>query len=140
MAKSVTLKDTDGTNIYPVTDIALVNNGIHADPIAATTDAAYITTGMIQDGAVTSDKIDWTTMVVAQNIGSATTSASGNIVTNRNVSDYVPIAATCDHNNAVPSFYNAGLAGWLLHLSQVAGGPLANTAVTGVKVYYLKLS
>lgn len=61
MAKSVTLKDTDGTTIYPVTDIALVNNGIHADPIASTTDAAYVNTEMIQDGAVTSDKIDWTT-------------------------------------------------------------------------------
>lgn len=111
---------------------------LYADTLLPASSVAPIVTDQIQDEAVTSSKIDWTTMVVVQSIGSATTTASGNIVTNRNVSDYVPIAATCDSNNAIPTFYNAGLAGWLLHLSQVAGGPLANTAVTGVNVYYLK--
>ena len=47
MAKAVTLKDNNNEEIYPVTDISLVNGNIP--------------TGRIADKAVTSDKIDWTT-------------------------------------------------------------------------------
>lgn len=44
----VTLKDSNGDTIYPQSVIAQVANG-------------EITTGLLADGAVTSDKIDWAT-------------------------------------------------------------------------------
>lgn len=48
MAKAVTLKNNNNEEVYPVTDLSLVNGNIQ--------------TGRIADGAVTSNKIDWTTM------------------------------------------------------------------------------
>ena len=48
MAKAVTLKNNNNEEIYPVTDLSLVNGNI--------------TTGRIADNAVTSDKIDWATL------------------------------------------------------------------------------
>lgn len=52
MATAVTLKESDGSEIYPVTDISLVNNGIHAVDIQAATPVPPIT----------SDMIDWSTI------------------------------------------------------------------------------
>ena len=49
MAKAVTLKNNNNEEVYPVTDLSLVNGDIP--------------TGRIADNAVTSDKIDWTTMM-----------------------------------------------------------------------------
>ena len=49
MAKAVTLKNNNNEEVYPVTDLSLVNGNIP--------------TGRIADNAVTSDKIDWTTMM-----------------------------------------------------------------------------
>ena len=48
MAKAVTLKNSNNEEIYPVTDLSLVNGNI--------------TTGRIADNAVTSAKIDWATL------------------------------------------------------------------------------
>ena len=48
MAKAVTLKNNNNEEVYPVTDLSLVNGNIP--------------TGRIADGAVTSAKIDWTTL------------------------------------------------------------------------------
>ena len=45
MAKAVTLKNNNNEEVYPVTDLSLVNGNIP--------------TGRIADNAVTSDKIDW---------------------------------------------------------------------------------
>lgn len=53
MAKAVTLKNNNDEEVYPVTDISLVNGDISAGRIA---DNA-ITTPKIADGAVTQDKI-----------------------------------------------------------------------------------
>ena len=53
MAKAVTLKNNNNEEIYPVTDLSLVNGDIPTGRIA---DNA-ITTDKIADGAVTSDKI-----------------------------------------------------------------------------------
>ena len=47
MAKAVTLKNNNNEEVYPVTDLSLVNGNIP--------------TGRIANKAVTSDKIDWTT-------------------------------------------------------------------------------
>lgn len=58
MAKAVTLKNSNDEEVYPVTDISLVNGDISTGHIA---DNA-ITTDKVADGAVTSDKIDWTTL------------------------------------------------------------------------------
>ena len=56
MAKAVTLKNNNNEEVYPVTDLSLVNGNIPTGRIA---DSA-ITTPKIADGAVTSDKIAWT--------------------------------------------------------------------------------
>ena len=58
MAKAVTLKNNNNEEIYPVTDLSLVNGNIPTGRIA---DNA-ITTSKIADDSVTSDKIDWTTL------------------------------------------------------------------------------
>lgn len=58
MAKAVTLKNSNDEEVYPVTDISLVNGEL---PTARIADDA-ITTDKIADEAVTSDKIDWTTL------------------------------------------------------------------------------
>ena len=57
MAKAVTLKNSNNEEVYPVTDLSLVNGNIPTGRIA---DNA-ITTPKIADDSVTSDKIDWTT-------------------------------------------------------------------------------
>ena len=57
MAKAVTLKNSNDEEIYPVTDISLVNGEL---PTARIADSA-VTTAKIADSAVTSKKIDWTT-------------------------------------------------------------------------------
>ena len=49
MAKAVTLKNNNNEEVYPVTDLSLVNGNIP--------------TGRIADNAVTSAKIDWTTLM-----------------------------------------------------------------------------
>ena len=56
MAKAVTLKNNNNEEVYPVTDLSLVNGNIPTGRIA---DNA-ITTPKIADDSVTSDKIDWT--------------------------------------------------------------------------------
>ena len=53
MAKAVTLKNNNNEEVYPVTDLSLVNGNISTGRIA---DNA-ITTDKIKDGAVTQDKI-----------------------------------------------------------------------------------
>lgn len=59
MAKAVTLKNNNNEEVYPVTDLSLVNGNIPTGRIA---DKA-VTTPKIADGAVTSAKIDWTTLM-----------------------------------------------------------------------------
>lgn len=65
MAKAVTLKNKNNEEVYPVTDISLVNGNIP--------------TGRIADNAVTSDKIDWTTMTcgIVSNPDSKNITANG---------------------------------------------------------------
>ena len=75
MATSVTLKESDGTEIYPVTDISLVNGGIHAVDIQAATPVPSVETSMIADGAVTSAKIADGTIATGDIADSAVTSA-----------------------------------------------------------------
>lgn len=58
MAKAVTLKNSNDEEVYPVTDISLVNGEL---PTARIADDA-ITTDKVADEAITSDKIDWSTM------------------------------------------------------------------------------
>ena len=75
MAKAVTLKNNNNEEIYPVTDLSLVNGNIPTGRIA---DNA-ITTPKIANKAVTSDKIDWTTMTcgIVSNPASSTIPAEG---------------------------------------------------------------
>lgn len=75
MAKAVTLKNNNNEEVYPVTDLSLVNGNIPTGRIA---DNA-ITTPKIANKAVTSDKIDWATMTcgIASNPASNTVPANG---------------------------------------------------------------
>ena len=57
MATAVTLKESDGSEIYPVTDISLVNGGISAHDILPASSVAPITTDQIQNRAVTTAKL-----------------------------------------------------------------------------------
>ena len=68
MAKAVTLKNNNNEEVYPVTDLSLVNGNI--------------STGRIADNAVTSAKIDWATLkpywkVVATSTSSNVTLPAG---------------------------------------------------------------
>ena len=75
MAKAVTLKNNNNEEVYPVTDLSLVNGNIPTGRIA---DNA-ITTPKLADDAVTSDKIDWTTLKcgIFSNPDSTTITANG---------------------------------------------------------------
>ena len=119
MARYVTLKDSDGEALYPQ---------IKADSIA--------------DGSVTSDKIDWATMIEVLNVGTETTTANGNITLSIKKTEAIPLVAVTDATNAVPTFYTwSGQDYWVLHLVQVSSSaPVASSSITGIKVYYLKLS
>lgn len=69
MAKAVTLKNNNNEEIYPVTDISLVNGELNGARIVnASVGSDKLTpnavwTENIKDGAVTSSKIDWTTIM-----------------------------------------------------------------------------
>lgn len=67
MAKAVTLKNNNNEEVYPVTDLSLVNGNIP--------------TGRIADNAVTSDKIDWTTLYKSATPLSATLPINANTET-----------------------------------------------------------
>lgn len=58
MAKAVTLKNNNNEEVYPVTDLSLVNGNIPTGRIA---DNA-VTSAKIANGAVKSAKIDWATL------------------------------------------------------------------------------
>lgn len=63
MAKIVTLKNNNDEEVYPITTAEAVNGGLYADNgIEVTGVIPDVTTSRIEDGAVTSDKIDWTTI------------------------------------------------------------------------------
>lgn len=66
MAKAVTLKNNNNEEIYPVTDISLVNGNVTAAKLASDS----VETAKIADDAVTAAKIDWTTFTPTQ--GTAT--------------------------------------------------------------------
>lgn len=63
MAKIVTLKNNNDEEVYPITTAEAVNGGLYADNGTEVTGVVPdVTTSRIEDGAVTSDKIDWTTL------------------------------------------------------------------------------
>lgn len=84
MAKIVTLKNNDDEEVYPVTTAEAVNGGLYADNGAEVTGVVPdVTTSRIEDGAVTSDKIDWTTFkhpaptaTILETIGTITSTRS----------------------------------------------------------------
>lgn len=86
MAKAVTLKNSNNEEVYPVTDISLVNGELNGARIVNTSVGSDKLTPNavweenIKDGAVTSDKIGWSTfgnkwvyMTSTVSIGTSTT-------------------------------------------------------------------
>lgn len=62
MAKAVTLKNSNDEDVYPVTDVSLVNGGIYADTLSSLEPTTgYISTAMLQNNSVTPDKISTST-------------------------------------------------------------------------------
>lgn len=77
MAKIVTLKNNNDEEVYPITTAEAVNGGLYADNgIEVTGVIPDVTTSRIADGAVTSDKIDWTTVAPYWKTVFASTSTS----------------------------------------------------------------
>lgn len=77
MAKIVTLKNNNDEEVYPITTAEAVNGGLYADNgIEVTGVIPDVTTSRIADGAVTSDKIDWTTLTPYWKTVFASTSSS----------------------------------------------------------------
>lgn len=95
MAKAVTLKDSNSEEVYPVTDISLVNGNID--------------TGRIADGAVTSSKIDWSTLryFVAGNDGTSVQIATSDTT----ILSIANVPAGTYHVLAVCSFNRTGSGG-----------------------------
>ena len=77
MAKIVTLKNNNDEEVYPITTAEAVNGALYADNgIEVTGVIPDVTTSRIVDGAVTSDKIDWTTAAPYWKTVFASTSSS----------------------------------------------------------------
>lgn len=57
MAKIVTLRDDAGDDLYPVTKIDSVDGGIKAVDVTEVEESALISGDMIQDGAITKNKV-----------------------------------------------------------------------------------
>lgn len=70
------LQDKDGNTIYPDVGIDLDNVVYSDDPTAPTTVTPWVNTNDIQDGAVTSNKIDSTTFASASAINTLNQSQS----------------------------------------------------------------
>lgn len=123
-------------------------SGVTFDSVGTLTTSLTIASGKLYDmifdgtewviantfGKVTSGNIDYATL----ELNNVTTTANGNIPTTIPTSS-VPLAADCDNNNAVPSFYVvAGASTWTLHLSGVSSGEaLANTTIAKIVIKYL---
>ena len=72
MTKAVTLKNSSNEEVYPVTDISLVNGGIYADTLSTLEPTAgYISTAMLQNEAVTTAKLDDEAVTAAKLAGKA---------------------------------------------------------------------
>lgn len=112
MATAVTLKESDGTEIYPVTDISLVNNGIHAVDIEATTPVPAVETAMIADGAVTTAKVaDGAVTIATGDIAnSAVTSAKidWSTVTSTSISASDFVTSSTGYTISTSNLYKTG--------------------------------
>lgn len=77
MAKIVTLKNNNDEEVYPITTAEAVNGGLYADNGTEVTGVVPdVTTSRIEDGAVTSDKIDWATIAPYWKTVATSTSSS----------------------------------------------------------------
>ena len=119
MAKAVTLKNNNNEEVYPVTDLSLVNGNIP--------------TGRIADNAVTSAKIDWTTISHVSNVGSSTINVDQTVTTLCEVT--IPetgvyfASATID-----PNTLNADIGNACVFLALNGGG------IAGSRVYFNHIS
>ena len=124
MAKAVTLKNNNNEEVYPVTDLSLVNGNIPTGRIA---DNA-ITTPKIADDSITSDKINWTTFSHVSNVGSSTINVAQTVTTLCEVT--IPetgvyfASATID-----PNILNADIGNACVFLALNSGNNIAGSTV-----------
>ena len=131
MAKAVTLKNNNNEEIYPVTDISLVNGNIPTGRIA---DSA-ITTPKIADGAVTSDKIDWTTMSHVSSVGASKNTQVSQTPTTLNEVTIPETGVYFATATIDPNTLNAELGNASVFLALNGGN-----AITGTQVYFNRVS
>ena len=114
MAKAVTLKNNNNEEVYPVTDLSLVNGNIP--------------TGRIADNAVTSDKINWATMSHVSKVGGSVIDVTQTVTTLCEVT--IPktgvyfVSATVDPNLLGTDPSNANV-----YLALNNGNPITGTQV-----------
>ena len=127
MATSVTLKESDGTEIYPVTDISLVNGGIHAVDIQTVSPAP----------SVTSDMIDWSTIGTPISLEGLGTPPKLTVITNHSVlvgNRFFVVNVVAKITTANSSYTQIGLFDLPLHVGYDA--PLAAMLESGGSVRY----
>lgn len=101
MAKAVTLKNSNNEEVYPVTDISLVNGGIHADTIAPAEDMPKVDMSALCTVIGSGDNVVYRfgntgglqIAVVRQSFANTSTQAWGNIYQMQPVPDRVAYAA-----------------------------------------------
>ena len=119
MAKAVTLKNNNNEEIYPVTDISLVNGELNGARIVnASVGSDKLTPNAvweenIKDGAVTSSKIDWTKL-----------------------QKYYKACSRVDSFNLPSKWQQITPSGWTLTFSTNAGEIYKAEIVTGYLCWY----
>ena len=132
MAKSVTLKNSNGDTLYPVTDASLINGSLQASQIPANA----ITTDRIADGAVTTAKLDPDATGWVYLGGQRLTAAAGEITftlpaqyDNYKVVFYGTMASTASDGGWVDFIMLNGTAGInVVHQVQVVKGTTWSSA------------
>ena len=98
MAKAVTLKNNNNEEVYPVTDLSLVNGNIP--------------TGRIVDNAITTDKIDWNSIINNGSDGEYLLTKSGSDISFKPISYRIGETLVVSQNLAELSWSGTTCATW----------------------------
>lgn len=125
--KTVTLKDSNGDTLYPVTDSNVVNINQQKTLAQALDGVVYAedpTQNATPTAWVTGSDINWSTFLVKRNL-TLTTDSTGNIATDIPIATYDVISCRCTNPNnsrnvfITPYAWSTGY--WQIHVQNVAG-------------------